>query len=882
MASDPISDALEPELGAEIPQQARRARRRRRDVRATAPARAKASDLRPVTALLAATIVLSMLAVGSVHVPVLLVVCPLALATGVAALLRRTAGTPPLPVPALITAALSAYCVLQAVPLPAALTRALSPQNAEVWQGALALLGPGASARWISISLDPGASLVEALKWAAYAAVFVAAASIAAERGLSRIAGLVFGSALLATVVTLVHRLLHAEALFGLYRPQYASPSFAMAPLLNSNNLAGYLNLGAFAGLGLFAGRKTRFPAWVIGLGVASVIGLSAVCGSRAGFTSLLLGAVCLLILLWRARFNGAPQSRALLGLQAGIFALGFGLFALGANSEVWAALLEESTKKIELFSWTRPLIARHFALGIGRGSFETVFPAYRVDTGNHFYQFAENFVMQWCSEWGVPVAAAALLGFAVVLRPSRIGALRSPLALCCSVGVGVLLLQNLLDLALEVASVSLALFALLGGLWGSNLAATTAEAASDSAVAPPRRVAALVVGLAGALLTGLAAYAGLATPLRDRAMVAALPQALKGASDQGKTELLARLAAAVRRHPADPFLSLISALTFTQHGGARLDWVARAIERDPMAGEPYLLLAQVFAAHGKADQSLLAVRMAAERDNALIQPGLKIALKMAASDDVLMQAVPAGQAGSMFLCILAGEPSQQERRASLLEESIARDASFARPQQLRAEDLLESLEHSSDPCQGMSLECQRRVTQLAGSLAKIEPASSRAVVFSARLLLLQGRLREAEHLLAERCEGYVDAPYCLSWRTTIASKLGPEAFQDAAAAYLAAACSDAEACADAATWIGGKYAESGNSAGALKMFERAARESGSKAAWQRVATLSQKMGLNFEAERAWRKAGEDADPTVLRELEKARLNSALGAATTP
>jgi len=265
--------------------------------------------------------------------------------------------------------------------------------------------------------------------------------------------------------------------------------------------------------------RRPVAPRWAIGLGVSVVVGSSAVLGSRAGLASLAVGMLALIVLLWRVKLEGA---RALLWVPISALLGGIVLFMLAVNAGLWQSMIDEGAKKIALISWTKPVVTEFPIFGIGRGAFESVFPAYRADLGHHVYQFAENFIMQWCVEWGVPVAVVACLGFAYTLRPNLRGARSEVLALCGGVGVVVLLLQNLLDLALEVASVGLALSVLLGSLWSQPR-----EARFDTEV-PPRpasRLPPITLFGVGALLWACTAVWGIHTTFDDRRALAVLSQ---------------------------------------------------------------------------------------------------------------------------------------------------------------------------------------------------------------------------------------------------------------------------------------------------------------------------------------------------------------------
>ncbi len=823
-----------------------------------------------VFALLGITVLASVIAAGTVHVEVLLAVAPFALAAGVMTWFREPNGR--VPKPAWVLFALSGYSAFQSLPLPIQLLRSLHPAGAAIWTETFATLGQPLV--WASLSLDPGASLVEALKWCCYGCAFVAAACVGRKRDTRWTAGLIFGAAVLTTLVTLGHRLVGAESLFGIYHPIFTSQGLAISPLLNPNNLAGYLNVGAFSGISLLVAKRVPVPRWTLMLGVALVVGLSADTGSRAGFVSLACGGALTLVLLRWRKFEGRSVPTAVFTALALTLAAGAALFIVGANQDVWQALFEESVKKLELFSWTRPLIAKHFWTGVGRGAFETAFPAYRADAGPHLYQFAENFVMQWASEWGVPVALAALGTLAWQLRPSELGAHRSPAALVCAVGALVLLAQNLLDLGLELPSISIALFTLIGGAWGS----AARGHAADAELPRVGRRAWILLLVGGACLWVGVVLVGRHTPVADRLALAAefraVPEPRGAAREQKLQQLTDYVDAAIRRHPAEPFLPLLRALVARARAQNPIPWLARAIDRDPMAGRPYLVLADVLAERGARTQALGAVRRAVEREYGLLGRGAALASKISRSDVELLLAVPDGAAGAEMLTALAGLAELRPRRAHLLAESAKRDPKFPRPRYLRAEDLIQALDNQTEPCLGQSRDaCLDEASQLAQQLGRIDRNDERLMILNARILVARGKGAEALRLLSDGCPIFEEKAYCIYWRVMLAGRLHDLVEVDAAAAaYLSATCEDAAKCAAGASWLGSVLTSWGQNEKALQMYERAAREQGTGEAWLAVAVAAEKLGLVGAASRARarvsRLEGKSA-PSVTQELEK-------------
>lgn len=209
-------------------------RRRRR------PARFGEDNIR--CALLVVVVVGSVLAFGALHASVsclLALPCAVLVAISVGRLEH---------VPALLWLLLGlvAFTLLQTVPLPLGWLKVLAPHSFEVWSGLSSLDGSPRSLA--SVSLDPGASALEAMRWSMYAAVLCAALVARHARGRRWLAQLLFLSALALALVTLLHGLFDAERIYGSHLPSFATERFRRGPLLNSNNLSGYLNLGLGAG----------------------------------------------------------------------------------------------------------------------------------------------------------------------------------------------------------------------------------------------------------------------------------------------------------------------------------------------------------------------------------------------------------------------------------------------------------------------------------------------------------------------------------------------------------------------------------------------------------------------------------------------------------
>ena len=850
-----------------------------------------------------------MLAVGTVHVGVLLAVAPVATLSGVLAVWLRGLRLRDLPPPVVVLLLLALYTALQAIPLPMGLLTAIAPNNADVWARSLHPFGePGPAAA--SLSIDPGATLVEALKWLCYASVFLAAAAIGRAKGARPILVLVFASGLALALVTLGHGMARAETLYGIYEPHQARPQWALSPLLNTNNLAGYLNLTTFAGLGLLVSDRPVLPRWLLGLGIACMVGVTVVSASRGGVLTLIIGAIAVTFTLAatqrhrRKRRRKAPMSeppaatRWQVWLPLGATLVGGSVLALlGANDAVWQGLLDESTEKLAIIEWTEPMIAAHPWFGVGRGAFETAFPPYQESYGtNVIFTHAENFAAQWASEWGLPVGLLGVLALLWLLRPSRLRARGDRVTAAACVGVVALLLQNLLDLALEVASVSIATAVLLGGLWGAPSATRRrrhrSEAEDDDENGdedtgsfelslPPRRRVALaplvLTGLGALALTAVALW-GTHPALNDRD---ALQQTYVDAdlSDpEASGAFRQKLRAAIRRHPGDPFLPLLGGLEARRRpDGKPLRWLARAVERDPTNGRPHLVLAEVFARTGARGQALMELRLAVERDPQLTGRAAAMAVKLTNAFDRLERAVPEGPEGARMLAELGARISRKQQpalRKQLLRAAMGRDPVLVRPRSVEASDLLAELKQDppSKRCTPRG-PCLARIQEHIRVIDEQAPDSAQAHILHAQLLALDGKHRDAEKLLAENCGRYRNATACWRQRVVVANEIPTaKVLGDAMSSYLASACTRPAQCARAAGWLGGLLARRGDWAGAAAKYERAAREDPTAARWLKLAESAARAGQATRARHALRRAKrsrEEPNPKQLQRVEK-------------
>ncbi|HEY2513259.1 MAG TPA: O-antigen ligase family protein, partial [Polyangiaceae bacterium] len=327
--------------------------------------------------LFAIAIPCSALALGSLHTWVLCAVTTLLTAGAATLWFRGSPSNPRLPATILLLTCLglTAFTALQAVPLPAALVHTLSPATADVWAGALGPLhegGPGT----IALSLDPTATRVQVLRGVAYLATFLLTLRIAERRGGTRfvIAVIVLTSVVLG-ISAVLHPLFGAQRVFGLYKPIHEPLERHLAPLLNANHLAGYINIGFCLALGASLDRRTeRFRPITISLSLL-LMAIQLWVGSRGGTVAMAFAMVTIFALARVAR-RFSPGSPVALLFPALAIIGGVAMMVLGASSDALQDLNSLDTSKVRVALAGFPLALNHPFFGIGRGTYEVAFPS--------------------------------------------------------------------------------------------------------------------------------------------------------------------------------------------------------------------------------------------------------------------------------------------------------------------------------------------------------------------------------------------------------------------------------------------------------------------------------------------------------------------------
>jgi tetratricopeptide (TPR) repeat protein len=789
--------------------------------------------------LLCTATVLAALALGALHTISLTVVALLVFASAVQA--TASPGRQRIPAPAWVLFALAGYTLVQALPLPPGMLKALSPHAADVWQRAFDV---SERRSWMSLSLDPGATLVEALKWATYGAAFISAASHGRKAGMLKGLLLPVAAPTAVAFVTIMHGLVGAQTIYGFYEPTVSRSIWHTGPLLNPNHLASYLNFGIFCALGLVATRRPVLPRWVLGVVLVFLLPNAVVAGSRGGVVGLVVGLVVFCLTLPKAAQADSqlgPISRlTLVGTMASVFAVAIGLTGLLATEQTAVQLYAGNIDKLRLLAWCGDLIGDHPWFGVGRGAFESVFTAYRAGPNNEIYSHPENLPTQWLGEWGIPVSVAAAAALAYSLRPRRLGAKWSVAASGVVAAMAAVLVQNFVDFGLEVPAIALTVTVALGLCWGHDNGRRRAR--SDSSQPSSARLPA-IVGFTGLALVGLVTVLGGRPLVYERGALAAAYDALERPSEADLKSLQDLTEAFVLAHPAEPYFFRMGALLTWRLGDNPLPWLNRALERGPANGRTHLLLARYLEQKGVLAQALLELRLAATFDPNLATTTAHTALAWTQSHEALVRSVPEGEAGILALTLMTkATRDKPELRERLLASLAARGPRRLSSLYEWCDFFLQQLEtpKTSLRCGAdRRTECLAQADRILNDIEQLAPRDAQAVLLRSRLLVVQGEAARALALLGERCQSLPAAgrPRCLQQQLDLAFESGQTTdFMAAAKAYVAESCADPAQCGQALERVGDMSSRRGDWDAALGYYDRATREHPTDRLWLKTA----------------------------------------------
>ena len=490
-----------------------------------------------------------------------------------------------------------AWTALQALPLPCGLVRLLAPDSVEQLERVYGLFERDAPS-FCTISRDPGATRQEIVKGLALMCSFAGAALLVRLGQRRNVLRALAGAGTLLALIALGHAAVGATTVFGVYTPIEVRDQPFLAPVLNLNSLGGVLALCWPIALAMaISTRSTNERAfWMLSAAALATTVLMTRSRGAAGALALELLVFALLGLRVRERVRtrafSQPHERLSLGLAV-IAVIAVSVYS--SYGEVLQEFQRGAWDKLELIAKAAAFAGDHFWLGIGRGAFGSVFASVH-NSGTRRFEYPENFVVQWASEWGAPLCLALVL--VVVLAMVR-GARGAKSWERCGAVAGTLGLaaQNLVDLGFELLSV--AVFA------AAALACATVERDTHQATERPAFRSPLSALALATWVTALALG-----PALIREYPGAVSARVRAAMAHGsQQEVRTQLAVGMFAHPSEPSFALLGATDALRRSDPRAGvWINRALQLAPGWASPHTLAAAWLWNGGHHKQALLEI----------------------------------------------------------------------------------------------------------------------------------------------------------------------------------------------------------------------------------------------------------------------------------
>jgi O-antigen ligase len=338
--------------------------------------------------------------------------------------------------------AIAVAIALQLVPLPPAVTATLSPHAARV-RGTLRLDAAALSDGWVSLSVDPRATLQALVVYGAAVLILWSARAAFASGGLRQFCRIVAFIGVVFSIEALVQRALTPALIYG-YWPPYTPGAQPFGPFFNRNHFAAWLMMAIPLVAGYLAARvRTRtadmrersrilHTAAVAGtpLIIALLVMLIALSAalSRSAILGLAAGAVAGRIMS-RNRVESQPSHTGPI-FVVGALALMFLLTTI--DVEQWfqrlnSTLSQTNTSRIVIWRETLPVVRDFWATGPGAGTYsmvmllyqQSVIPLPHLRNFAHFNQ-AHSHYLQVLSEGGLLLTVPVLIAVVAFARAAR------------------------------------------------------------------------------------------------------------------------------------------------------------------------------------------------------------------------------------------------------------------------------------------------------------------------------------------------------------------------------------------------------------------------------------------------------------------------------
>lgn len=369
--------------------------------------------------------------------------------------------------------------LLQSLPIPGNLVAILNPV-VHALQVNLGLISVAATS---TLSVDPGNSYNEFLKYGSYVAIFgLVLATVTTRKRMLAAIGVVIAAGAL-------------ESLFGVYAyfadyvifPESGTDAeIRTGTFVNGNHFANLLTMSLGVTLGMLTavvnsqarGRGLTFTAYtrsgkaftLLLLAAAAVLAAGlVVSGSRPPFVFLAVSFAVILAVGWSGNHSRTGELALLPLMIAGLLVVVVGMALDGAFTRLLDGDPGQSERVLQN-AWGLKLLSVVWIAGVGAGNYQWMFPMFRGDDLRFVtYDHAHNDYLQTAIEQGIPVTAVLGLAVLLMLRELRRGYRhrRNPLIrgviLGCLMSTGFMLLHALIEFNFRIPANAAYFFAISG-----------------------------------------------------------------------------------------------------------------------------------------------------------------------------------------------------------------------------------------------------------------------------------------------------------------------------------------------------------------------------------------------------------------------------------
>jgi O-antigen ligase len=289
----------------------------------------------------------------------------------------------------------------------------------------------------------------------------------------------------------------------------------AFGPFVNRNHFAGYMEMLIPLPVALMVARAIRKEMWLMYGFLAALMSLAVILSlSRGGMISVLMSLVFLALAKSRLRRSARKRQtqssplwvwlKGLGGIAALSLVLATGVVWLGAEpvlNRLGRSIeqlkteegAEDAVSRSGIWRDTKKLFQAHMIFGVGLGAYETVFPAYSLNSIEMVVTHAHNDYLQILADCGL-IGGVIGLWFLVVIFRAVWQGLKSPdgfhaaLALGGGAGIFAMLLHSLFDFNLQIPSNALLFLTLCAMV--SHIALVTRKAEKKMQMAIPAHLA--------------------------------------------------------------------------------------------------------------------------------------------------------------------------------------------------------------------------------------------------------------------------------------------------------------------------------------------------------------------------------------------------------